>query len=136
MKGCAKIMGQKTILLCDDDQDILDSTSLLLRSAGYDVITAHEHRELTTTLQTVTPDLIVLDVRMPERDGFWIAECLQVLGSRIPILFMSSCDQMIYRLYAPFVGAVEYLIKPVQTDVFLNKIERVLRRSQPQPVHY
>jgi len=121
---------QKTILVCDDDQDILDAVSMALVNAGYKVVTAHEHKELTNQIRLSPPDLIILDVRMPERDGFWIAEFLQVLGVNVPIMFMTAYDQMVYRLYAPFVGAVEYLIKPVDMQILLKKVERALA-----PVH-
>jgi DNA-binding response OmpR family regulator len=117
---------QKTICLCDDDQEILDATSCVLTNAGYNVVMAHDHKELTSKLQDCAPDLIILDVRMPERDGFWVAECLQVLGNTVPIMFMTACDKMIYRLYAPFVGSVEYLTKPVDPRLLLKKIERAL----------
>jgi DNA-binding response OmpR family regulator len=117
---------KRTICICDDDQEILNATEALLRSAGYEVVAAHEHKELNEKLQTCSPDLIILDVRMPERDGFWIAECLQVLGNKIPIIFMTGQDKLIYKLYAPFVGSVDYLIKPVDADVLLKKVDRAL----------
>jgi DNA-binding response OmpR family regulator len=115
-----------TIAICDDDPEILNAVETLLSTAGYDVMLAHEHKELTQKLQGNTPDLLILDVRMPERDGFWIAECLQVLGSKIPIMFMTSHDKLIYRMYAPFVGSIEYLIKPVDPTVLLKKVQRAL----------
>jgi DNA-binding response OmpR family regulator len=117
---------QRTICLCDDDQEILDATSSVLTHAGYSVVQAHDHKELTRKLRECAPDLIILDVRMPERDGFWIAECLQVLGSTVPIMFMTAYDKILYRLYAPFVGSVEYLIKPVDPQVLLKKVEHAL----------
>jgi len=119
-------MEKKTILLCDDDPEILKSVGMLLESAGYDVHTAHEYRELNAQLKETKPDLLVLDVRMPERDGFNIAESLQALGMNIPIIFMTGYDQLIYRLYAPFVGAVEFLIKPVEPAKLLNHVAHAL----------
>ena len=116
----------KKILICDDDQDTLDALSVLLRNAGYEVLTAHEHNELSAKMRDSDPDLILLDVRMPERDGFWIAEGLQVLGRSIPIILMTAYDRMIYRLYAPFVGCVEYLVKPIDPRVLLSKINHTL----------
>ena len=119
--------GEKTIFVCDDDQEVLDSVSLLLQSAGYRVLTAHEHKEFMAKLQEATPDLVLLDVRMPERDGYWIAEGLQVLGTKIPIIFMTGYDSMIYRLYAPFVGAVQYFVKPIDPPKLLGKIDQLLK---------
>ena len=116
----------KTICICDDDQAVLDATSALLEQAGYRVLVAHEHRELESAMRDTKPDLLILDVRMPERDGFWVAEGLHALGNTIPIIFMTGYDRWIYRLYAPFVGSVQYLTKPVPPNVLLQKIEKAL----------
>jgi len=121
------MQNSKTICICDDDQEILNAVECVLSNAGYQVISAREHGELTQKLQDTPADLIILDVRMPGRDGFWIAECLQVLGSKVPIIFMTAYDKIIYRLYAPFVGSVEYLVKPVEPSVLLKKVERALQ---------
>jgi len=120
---------KKNVLLCDDDQAVLDAMSELLQNSGYAVSTAHEHTELMQRLNEGTPDLIILDVRMPERDGIWVAECLQALGSQIPVLFLTGCDSTIFRLYAPFVGAVGYFLKPVNAQLLLQKIKSVFDKT-------
>jgi DNA-binding response OmpR family regulator len=119
------------ILICDDDPEALESTSMLLRDAGYDVTAAHEHKEFLARLKEFTPDVIILDIRMPERDGIWIAENLQALGSRIPIIFLTGCSSTIYRLYAPFVGSIGYLTKPADRDTLLKKIARAISNTAP-----
>ncbi|HEY3320541.1 MAG TPA: response regulator [Planctomycetota bacterium] len=116
----------RRILLCDDDQGALDCVGKLLDSAGYSVSTAHDYREFMTRLTHDSPDLIILDVRMPERDGFWIAEALQVRGMHTPVIFLTGCDSSIYKLYAPFVGSVAYLLKPVDSDLLLQKVKHAL----------
>ena len=80
-------------------------------------------------MQQCSPSVIILDIRMPERDGFWLAEGLQALGQQIPIIFLTGYDSMIYRLYAPFVGSIAYLTKPVDTKLLLAKVEKALNRS-------
>ncbi len=120
---------KKTICVCDDDPHVIDSMTVLLNSAGYAVLSAHDHTELTALLQEAKPDLLLLDVRMPGRDGFWIAECLQVLGNSCPIFLMTAYDRFIYRLYAPFVGTSEYLTKPIDPQSLLEKIKHTLSQS-------
>jgi DNA-binding response OmpR family regulator len=122
-------METRTVGICDDDPAILDCVAALLQSAGYRVFTAHHHEELARKLQEHSPDLLILDIRMPEHDGCWIAEGLQALGHKIPIIFLTGYDSLIYRLYAPFVGAVTYLTKPVDLTLLLSKVREVLDRS-------
>jgi FixJ family two-component response regulator len=119
----------KTVLLCDDDQSILDAVSEILFEAGYDVFTSHNHVEFLARMQECNPSVVILDVRMPERDGFWVAEGLQSLGQQVPIIFLSGYDSMIYRLYAPFVGSIAYLTKPVDRNRLLEKVDKAVNRA-------
>ena len=80
-------------------------------------------------MQKMVPDLLILDVHLPEKDGFWVAENLQNLGVAIPIIFLTGDTRWAYRVYAPFVGPVEYLIKPFDPQVLLNKIKQVLAKT-------
>jgi DNA-binding response OmpR family regulator len=114
--------------MCDDDRDLLDSLGTFLKASGYQVETASEHNELMEKLREKVPDLLLLDVRMPEKDGFWVAEGLQALGVRVPIIFMTGYDKWIYRFYAPFVGSVYYLVKPIDLQLLLKKIEEALAK--------
>jgi two-component system, NtrC family, response regulator AtoC len=120
---------KKTVLLCDDDQSILDAVSDVLLDAGYEVFTSHNHVEFLAQMRHCNPSVIILDVRMPERDGFWLAEGLQSLGKQIPIIFLTGYDSMIYRLYAPFVGSIAYLTKPVDTHRLLEKVHKATNRE-------
>ena len=117
----------RTILVCDDDPQTLDTLSELLGNAGYSVSTAADTREMLERLETSKPDLLILDVRLPEHDGMWIAESLLSHGRNIPIIFHTGCDAPSYRLYAPFVGASAYLTKPCDPALLLEKVEEALR---------
>ena len=117
----------QTILVCDDDDAILESVSSILTNGGYRVVTAHDHKEFFSVLKSERPSAIILDVRMPERNGLWLAENLQVLGFSTPIIFLTACDSFVYKLYAPFVGAVAYLMKPVDPYVLLEKLNHSIK---------
>lgn len=116
----------KTIIVCDDCDDILGLFYSLLRRDGYRVETVHGYAELKEVLKHTKPDLFVLDVLMPECDGFWIAEELQVQGYQVPTIFITAYDSPALRLNAPVVGAVEYLLKPIDPDILLQKVAKAL----------
>ena len=122
----ATIVEQKNIVVCDDNDDILGFIYSLLRNAGFGVTTVHGFNELKEALKTVKPDLFILDVFMPECDGFWIAEELQFQGYQVPIIFMTAFDDPAVRLNAPVSGAVEYFVKPVDPDVLIAKIQKAI----------
>jgi len=115
----------KRILVCDDEDDILDMLAHLLNMTGYAVSTAHDHKEFMAKFHEAKPDLVLLDVRMPEHDGFWIAERLQDM-ERVPIIFITAHDRPVYRMCAPIVGAVDYLAKPIDPDILLARIDKAL----------
>jgi DNA-binding response OmpR family regulator len=115
----------KRILVCDDDHDIVMLLSVILEGAGYLVETAHGHVEFAAKFDpTAPPNLILMDVRMPERDGFSIAENL---GGRVPIIFVTAHDRPVYRLYAPIAGGADYVTKPFDPDDLLKRIEKALQ---------
>ena len=115
----------KRILVCDDDADIVLLLATILEDAGYQVETASGHREFSAKFDpTSPPNLILMDVRMPERDGFSIAENL---GGRVPIIFVTAHDRPVYRLYAPIAGGIDYITKPFEPEDLLKRIEKALR---------
>ena len=117
---------QKSILICDDNEDILELLSKMLRIAGYKVFAANGYKEVLPLIDSVHPDLLICDIRMPVRDGFWIAEFLQMEGKNIPIIFITAFDTQLYRAYAPFVGSVAFVTKPFEADELLGKIRNAL----------
>ena len=114
----------RNILICDDDAFILEMVEQLLTGAGYSVSTARGHQEFMEKLCDTKPDLILLDVHMPDCDGFSIAQ--RVARSQIPIIFMTAHDRPSYRQCAPIVGAEDYIAKPFDTDFLLSRIQTVL----------
>ena len=122
-----------TILVCDDNEDILEVVSMIVRRAGYNVVSANGYKELLPLFDTVRPDLLISDIRMPDRDGFWIAEHMQMQGIRTPIIFMTAYDSNLYRTYAPFVGSVGFVTKPIDSHDLLAQIKKALETGKQQP---
>ena len=119
----------KRILICDDDANILEMVSHVLTRVGYTVVTARGPKEFMARFCEAKPDLILLDVHMPDQDGFSIAQHLPTT-ERIPIIFITAHDRAAYRLCAPLVGAEDYLAKPFDTQVLLSRIEAALQTKQ------
>lgn len=114
------------IIVCDDEHDIRDFLKFFLHQNGYEPLLASDIKEVFHLIDTKQPRLILLDIRMPEQDGFEIAETLRRQGNNIPIIFITAHDNMFCRVYSPTVGAVGYFTKPLDTDALLHRIEQVL----------
>ncbi|MEI6235675.1 MAG: response regulator [Planctomycetota bacterium] len=119
-----------TILVCDDNEDVLDVVSMIVRRAGYNVVSASGYKDVLPLLVSAKPSLLISDIRMPERDGFWIAEHMQMQGIRIPIIFMTAYDSNLYRTYAPFVGSVGFVTKPIDSHDLLTQIKMALSPTE------
>ena len=120
-------MGHDRILVCDDDSDILEMIGLILADAGYEPFLAANHTDLLYYLENFRPDLILLDIRMPEWDGFSLAEMLHARGCTSPLMFMTAHDNTFCRVYSSALNAAGYLKKPFKPDELLGKIDEVLQ---------
>jgi len=119
-----------TVLVVDDEEDVVEIISHFLREEGYNVLTAYDGDE---ALAKVTPDIdcIVLDVMLPGMDGFEIARRLRgrVETEKIPILFLTAKTEELDELEGLTAGGDTYLKKPVSPQVVLANIRAVLRRT-------
>lgn len=123
-------MVQKTsILLVDDDPRIIRFVRANLESVGYKVLAAGEVRTALQLLTSETPDLIILDIMLPEMDGYEF--CQQVRGfSNIPIIMLTAKAEEVDKVKGLRLGADDYLTKPFGVQELLARIEAVLRRSK------
>lgn len=115
----------KQIIICDDDEDILCFLGILIRQAGYVPLIAHGMQEIFDYIQNFDPGLIVLDIRMPEHDGFEIAEALKRNNIHVPIIFITAHDNRFSRLYSPAIGSAGYFTKPLDTDALLHRVSQI-----------
>jgi len=117
------------ILVVDDDEKI---TSLLRRSLafeGYEVTTAHNGLEGLKLMLTNDPDLLVLDVMMPQVDGWEVCSRVREGGSTMPILMLTAKDDIQDRVKGLDIGADDYLVKPFALEELLARVRALLRRK-------
>lgn len=120
------------ILLVDDDVAVLSSLHRALASEGYLVLAAEDGETAVQMATRQLPDLIVLDVVLPDVDGFDV--CRRVRASTsAPILLLSARDTVPDRVHGLNQGADDYLVKPFALEELLARIRALLRRSQGQP---
>jgi two-component system alkaline phosphatase synthesis response regulator PhoP len=125
----------KKILLIDDDPDLVNAVSMILESKRYEVATAFGGVEGLEKAKGVKPDLIVLDVMMPDKDGYTVCKELKADSqlSKIPVILLTGVVAHIPTTrYTQQMGleteADDYIDKPVEPDVLVKRIETLLAK--------
>jgi len=117
------------ILAVDDDRNNLKMLAFLLGEEGYEVITADNGRTALDMLETQHPDLLILDVMMPQLDGFEV--CRRVRQSMdVPIVILSAKGETADKVTGLELGADDYLPKPFEPSELIARVKAVLRRSE------
>ncbi|WP_238650391.1 response regulator transcription factor [Paenibacillus piscarius] len=119
-----------TILVVEDDKHIRKLMNAVLRREGYEVVTAGNGIEALEVLEVRHIGLIILDIMMPEMDGYAFAEELKQAGSRIPLLMVTAKLLPEDKKKGFRLGTDDYMTKPVDTEEMLLRIQALLRRSQ------
>jgi twitching motility two-component system response regulator PilH len=118
-------MAIKKILVVDDTPMYLDQIKQILLNEGYETVTAASGKEALEKARTSHPDLIFMDVVMPEMDGF--AACRELTKDcttkQIPIIFVSSKNTEADRVWAELQGAKAYITKPYTAEQILDQVE-------------
>lgn len=112
------------ILIADDDEDSREMLRFLLESWSYRVLEAKDGKEAVRLTKTRKPNLILMDVKMPDLDGFETARAIRESSDidGVPIIFLSGCAEKIYRRRASEAGGDGYLVKPLDFE----KLEKML----------
>lgn len=122
---------QKKILIVDDEPDIIEFLRYNLRKEGFAVVSANDGRQAIAVAEQEKPDMIILDIMMPELDG---VETCRVLRSTkefatTPIAFLTARDEDFSQITALDVGGDDYITKPIKPRVLLSRIGALLRRT-------
>ncbi len=122
-------MNRKKILLIDDEQDILEIISYNLEKEGYQVFTATNGNEGIVKAKEILPDLILLDVMMPEKDGIETCQDLRKLKElqKTLIVFLSARSEEFSQLAGYQAGANDYIVKLIKPKVLVSKVAALLQ---------
>lgn len=119
------------LLVVDDEPNIRDLLSTSLRFAGFDVVAAANGREALAAAEEHNPDLAVMDVMLPDMDGFTVTRKLRASGRHFPVLFLTAKDDTEDKITGLTVGGDDYVTKPFSLDEVVARIRAVLRRTAP-----
>jgi two-component system alkaline phosphatase synthesis response regulator PhoP len=117
-----------TILTVDDERDVTDLVHFHLSRAGYHVLTAASGREALESIQAHPPDLILLDLMLPDIDGFGLCEILRRQGATatIPVVILTAWATADARHFGLELGALDYLTKPFSPKDLVQRVRRLL----------
>jgi DNA-binding response OmpR family regulator len=122
---------RKKILVVDDDAELVELVSFNLKQAGYAIGTASNGVEAIKKARSLEPDLIVLDVMMPELDGFAVCEILRrdSTTASIPIMMLTALSSELGRMAGLGSGASDFLTKPFSPRLLIARIEELLKKA-------
>lgn len=118
----------QTILIIEDDPVIREELQLLLENEGCHAAAVTEFSEIPQQVQALSPDLILLDLSLPHRDGLTLCADIRK-RSKVPIIVVTSRDSTADELRALSLGSDDYITKPYNIPVLLARVRAVLRRS-------
>ncbi|ACS29955.1 response regulator transcription factor [Micrococcus luteus] len=117
------------LLVVDDEPNIRELLSTSLRYAGFEVTAAANGREALDAAEEFQPDLAVLDVMLPDMDGFTVTRRLRSAGRHFPVVFLTARDGTEDKITGLTVGGDDYVTKPFSLDEVVARIRAVLRRT-------
>ena len=118
------------VLVVDDEPSIVDAVATALRYEGFDVREAATGRAALATAQEATPDLMVLDIMLPDLDGLEVTRRLRADGIRVPVLFLTARDSVEDKVAGLTVGGDDYVTKPFSLAEVVARARAILRRAQ------
>ncbi|MFM9057365.1 MAG: response regulator transcription factor [Bacteroidota bacterium] len=127
-------MNQTRILLAEDEQSLADTIKLNLELEGYKVQHAEDGKKALKVFHQGRFDLVILDVMMPEMDGFTVCEAIRLENPQVPVLFLTAKHASSDRINGLKIGGDDYLTKPFNLEELLLRIQNLLKRSQREGV--
>ncbi|MCU1394009.1 MAG: alkaline phosphatase [Ilumatobacteraceae bacterium] len=123
-------MSGERLLLVDDEENLRSMLEAALRYNGFEVSSTDNGRSALAMIDdAVPPDLILLDVMLPDLDGFEVCRRLRSVGSTVPVVFLSARDSTDAKVQGLTIGGDDYLVKPFSLDELVARVGTVLRRA-------
>jgi two-component system OmpR family response regulator len=122
-------MANGRILVVDDEPNIVDVVAMALRFQGFEVDTAGTGRDALAAVERFRPQVMVLDVMLPDMEGFEVAERLGAQRGHVPIIFLTARDATEDKLRGLSIGGDDYVTKPFSLEELVARIRVILRRT-------
>lgn len=123
-------MAEAKIVVVDDEKEIADLITLYLTNEAYEVHTFYNGTDALAYMEAETPDLAVLDVMLPDMDGFTVIQ--HIRSDRLPVIFLTAMQDVADKVRGLKLGAEDYIVKPFEAVELLARVEVVLRRGRRQ----
>ena len=117
------------ILVIDDDPNICEAVRVYLANEGYEVITANDGYEGVASFKAYNPDLVLLDIMMPKKDGWQVCREIREVSSK-PIIMVTAKGEVFDKVLGLEMGADDYMMKPFDPKEMIARVRAVLRRYQ------
>ena len=121
---------QKTILIVDDDRELVEGLRAVLERQGYRVLQAHDGHQAKQAVYNQRPDLVILDMMMPRMGGYPVLEHFRGKPDAPPIIMITANEGSRHKAYAEYLGVIDYIRKPFAMERLLETVNRALR---PKP---
>ena len=121
-------MQKEKILIVDDDKNICDLLRMYLEKEGYAVVMEHNGVDAVNTFNTENPDLVLLDIMLPQLDGWQVCREIRKTSDK-PIIMVTAKDETFDKVLGLELGADDYVTKPFDTKEIVARIKAVLRRT-------
>jgi DNA-binding response OmpR family regulator len=123
-------MAAKTVLIVDDDQELVDGLRMVLERQGFRVIRANNGQEGKTLIYNQRPDLVILDMMMPRMGGYPVLEHFKGKPDAPPIIMITANEGSRHKAYAEYLGVVDYIRKPFAMERLLETVNKVLKPAE------
>ena len=127
------VVSEARVLVVDDEDSITDLVATALRYVGFEVAVASNGRQALERAASFRPELVVLDVMLPDLDGFEVVRRLRSDGVRVPIVFLTARDAVEDRVAGLTAGGDDYVTKPFSLEELVARVRAVLRRTSGGP---
>ena len=125
---------QKVILVVDDDRELVDAMRAVLERQGFKVIQAHDGHQGKQAIYNQRPDLVILDMMMPRMGGYPVLEHFKDKADAPPIIMVTANEGSRHKVYAEYLGVIDYIRKPFAMERLLEAVNRALNpKASPPP---
>ena len=122
----------KTILIVDDDRELVEALRTMLERHGYRVMQAHDGHQGKQAIYNQRPDLVILDMMMPRMGGYPVLEHFRDKPDAPPIIMITANEGSRHKAYAEYLGVIDYIRKPFAMERLLETVNKALK-PQPKP---